>query len=70
MDCDALSREYGSATIFILPSVRAWNGDMDGMPIALMEAMHLQIPVISSKILNIRNIYVENKTINTIIIFN
>lgn len=36
------------ADIFLLPSMVAANGDMEGIPVALMEAMALGIPVVSS----------------------
>ena len=56
---EELSREYAKASIFVLPCVRAKNGDMDGIPVALMEAMYLQIPVISTRISGIPEL-VEN----------
>jgi glycosyltransferase involved in cell wall biosynthesis len=34
-----------SAAVFVLPSVRALNGDSEGMPIAIMEALAFSIPV-------------------------
>ncbi|WP_426785043.1 glycosyltransferase [Rahnella variigena] len=34
--------------IFLLPSVTAADGDMEGIPVALMEAMAMGIPVIST----------------------
>ena len=36
------------STAFVLPSVEAPNGDMDGIPVALMEAMGMGIPVIAT----------------------
>ena len=56
---EELSREYAKASIFVLPCVRAKNGDMDGIPVALMEAMYLRIPVISTRISGIPEL-VEN----------
>lgn len=38
------------ADVFVLPCVRAGNGDMDGIPVALMEAMAAGVPVISTTI--------------------
>lgn len=38
------------STIVILPSVIAKNGDRDGIPTSLIEAMYLKTPVISSRI--------------------
>lgn len=39
-----------SADIFILPCITADNGDMDGIPVSLMEAMAMEIPVISTRV--------------------
>lgn len=36
------------ASIFVLPSVTAANGDMEGIPVAIMEAMAVGLPVIST----------------------
>lgn len=38
------------ATVFLLPSVIAPNGDRDGTPTAISEAMYLGVPVVSSKV--------------------
>jgi len=40
----------GSADVFVLPCVIAKNGSMDGIPVALMEAMAFEIPVVSTKV--------------------
>jgi len=37
-----------AADIFLLPSVTAVDGDMEGIPVSLMEAMAREIPVIST----------------------
>ncbi len=39
-----------SAGFFVLPCVTAPNGDMDGIPVALMEAMAIGIPCISTAV--------------------
>ena len=36
--------------LFVLPCVKAKNGNMDGIPVVLMEAMAVGVPVISTKI--------------------
>jgi len=36
------------ADVFIQPSVTADNGDMEGVPVAIMEAMAMKLPVIST----------------------
>ncbi|NIA15437.1 MAG: glycosyltransferase [Nitrospiraceae bacterium] len=39
---------FGEADAFVLPCVVAASGDRDGIPVALMEAMALGVPVIST----------------------
>jgi colanic acid/amylovoran biosynthesis glycosyltransferase len=39
-----------TATAMVLPSVRARDGQMEGIPVALMEAMAAGVPVISTRI--------------------
>lgn len=41
---------YSRNDLFVLASVVAQNGDRDGIPVVLMEAMSLQIPVISTRV--------------------
>ena len=43
-------RFISQSTMMLLPSVIAGNGDRDGIPTALIEAMYLKTPVIGSKI--------------------
>lgn len=38
------------STAFVLPSVEAPDGDMDGIPVALMEAMGMGVPVITTRL--------------------
>ncbi|GEM_PF-838199 len=52
---EAVSR----STAFVLPSVEAPNGDMDGIPVALMEAMGMGVPAISTRLSGIPEL-VEN----------
>jgi glycosyltransferase involved in cell wall biosynthesis len=47
------------ATAFVLPSVRTARGDMDGIPVALMEAMAAGAPVVSTTVSGIPEL-VEN----------
>ena len=41
---------YARADLFVLPSVIAPNGQMEGVPVALMEAMASGVPVITSRL--------------------
>lgn len=50
LDNNMLNNEFNKTTAFILPCIEAKNGDMDGIPVSLMEAMYLKIPVISTKL--------------------
>jgi len=45
---EVLARVSG-CTAFVLPAVAAPNGDMDGIPVALMEAMAMGVPSISTR---------------------
>jgi len=44
---------FASCDIFALPCVIAGDGDRDGMPVALAEAMAMEVPVIATDILGI-----------------
>jgi colanic acid/amylovoran biosynthesis glycosyltransferase len=44
------------ADLFALPCVIAGDGDRDGMPVALAEAMAMELPVISTDIVGIREL--------------
>lgn len=46
----AVLRELGSAAVFVLPCRRAPDGDMDGLPVALVEAMAAGLPVITTTV--------------------
>lgn len=45
---DEVAARISAADIFMLPSVTAQNGDMEGIPVVLMEAMALGVPVLTS----------------------
>ena len=47
---------------FVLPCVRDSQGDMDGIPVALMEAMLKGVPVISSDISGVPELVIHNET--------
>lgn len=41
---------FRTGSVFVLPCIQAADGDMDGIPVALIEAMALRIPVISTNL--------------------
>ena len=48
LDGTAVARELERADVFLLPSVTAADGDQEGIPVVLMEAMALALPVLST----------------------
>jgi glycosyltransferase involved in cell wall biosynthesis len=51
-----------AADIFVLPSVMDSTGDMEGIPVALMEAMAAGVPVISSRLSGIPELVRDRQT--------
>lgn len=58
----ALHAIYYAADLFALPCVEAKNGDMDGLPTVLLEAMAAGVPVLSSRIANIPDLISDGVT--------
>ena len=48
-----------SADVFVLPCVQQANGMMDGIPVALMEAMAKGVPVISTRVSGVPELIVD-----------
>lgn len=59
---NALHAIYHAADLFVLPCVEATNGDMDGLPTVLLEAMAAGVPVLSSRIANIPDLITDGVT--------
>lgn len=55
-----VARLMGEADVFVLPSVIAVDGQMDGIPVSLMEAMAAGKPVIASTISGIPELVKDN----------
>lgn len=50
------------ADVFVLPCVQAADGDIDGIPVALMEAMACGCPVVSTRVSGIPELVVDGET--------
>lgn len=50
LDQASLHAYWQTASVFVLPSVIAANNDRDGIPVALMEAMAIGLPVVSTTV--------------------
>lgn len=63
--CGALPHEevidrYKKASMFVLPCVQSVDGNMDGIPNVLLEAMAMKLPVISTRVSAIPELIVDN----------
>ncbi len=61
MSNEALLNEYREANIFVLPCVVAPNGDMDGIPVVLMEAMAMGKAVVSTTVSGIPELITDSE---------
>ena len=59
---EELTKLYASADIFVAPSIIASNGDKEGLPTAIMEAMASGVPVISTRTGGIPELIEDGKT--------
>ena len=59
---DKLIKLYRQADMFVLPCQITENGDRDGIPNVLLEAMAMEIPVISTAISGITELIEDRKT--------
>jgi glycosyltransferase involved in cell wall biosynthesis len=50
MPNDQLSELFSRASVFLMPCIKTADGDMDGIPVAMMEAMACNVPVVSTRI--------------------
>ena len=53
---------YRESDVFILPSITADDGDMEGVPVVLMEAMACGLPVVSTRHSGIGELVADNES--------
>lgn len=58
---DELKVIYASADLFVAPSITAKDGDMEGVPTAIMEAMASELPVIASNSGGIKELIIDGE---------
>lgn len=51
-----------AADLFVLPSIVAGNGQMEGLPVALMEALACGVPVITTRLSGIPELVIDGET--------
>lgn len=59
---DEVRAALDAADIFVLPSIVAADGQMEGLPVALMEALACGVPTVSTALSGIPEIIVDNVT--------
>jgi glycosyltransferase involved in cell wall biosynthesis len=57
-----LRAAYVGSDVFVLPCVRAENGDLDGLPTVLLEAMGAGTPVVTTDAANIPDLVIDGVT--------
>lgn len=58
-----LKNYYNESDVFVLPCVITNDGDRDGIPVSMMEAMAMELPVISTKVSGIPELVSDNSGI-------
>lgn len=58
----AVWKAYADADIFALPCIRAADGDMDGLPTVLLEAMAANVPVVTTPVAGIPDLVIDGIT--------
>jgi len=59
---DEALRLYQEAHVFLLPSVTAADGDMEGVPVVLMEALATGMPAVASNHSGISEVIIDGQT--------
>jgi glycosyltransferase involved in cell wall biosynthesis len=59
---EEVAGSLAAADLFVLPSIVAPDGQMEGIPVSLMEAMASGVPVVSTRISGIPELVVDGET--------
>ncbi len=59
---DEVRASLGAADLFVLPSIVAKDGQMEGLPVALMEALACGVPTVSTALSGIPEIIIDGVT--------
>lgn len=59
---ERLRGHLARADLFALPCITARDGDMDGIPVSLMEAMAMEVPVVSTTVSGIPELIEDGKS--------
>lgn len=59
---DQLSKYYNLGDVFVMPSIKDEQGNIDASPVAMMEAMSCGTPVVATKFSGSNNLVVDGKT--------
>jgi colanic acid/amylovoran biosynthesis glycosyltransferase len=62
LDNDEVLARYRNAAVFALPCVVAGNGDRDGLPTSVLEAMASEVPVVTTAVNGLADAVVHGRT--------
>ncbi|MEC5271998.1 glycosyltransferase [Caldifermentibacillus hisashii] len=62
LDSKKIGEYLSDSDIFVLPCITAKDGDMDGIPVSIMEAMAYKVPVISTRISGIPELIINGES--------
>ena len=62
LDHDGVVEQYRAASIFALPCITGSDGDRDGIPNVILEAMAMQLPVVSTRHSGIPEAVIDGET--------
>ncbi len=62
MSEEQLAELYERATVLVVPSIVTANGDMDGLPNVILEALAMKVPVVASAISAIPELIINGET--------